>query len=80
MDLSVLHSNLDRFTYILNVPEFINRRVHSLHQRQINVGLLDEAANDIGKLHQLIASVDVAILTSHLQNIATLVTAGIYAR
>ena len=62
------------FTHILDVSELVDGWVHPLHQRQVNVGLLDEAADDVGELHQLVATVDVAVLASHLQNIATLVT------
>lgn len=65
---------MDGITHILNVSELVNCWVHLLHQRQVDVGLLDEATDDVGELHQLVAAVDVAVLAGHLQNIATLVT------
>ena len=63
-------------THILNVPESVNGGADSLDQSYVNVRLLYEAADDVGKLHQFISSMEVAVLTSHLQYVVALVARG----
>ena len=62
-------------THIRDVSRIVQVGVHPLHEGQLDVLLLAEAAHNVCELNELTAAMDIILLSSHLQHIVIDVTA-----